>query len=225
MENVEEPYTKKDVYDWLEDGNTLEERDLSRGQLIGIHLPKLNLKGASFQDADVRYSNLAGANLENANLKGANLEGTRLTGANLAGANLEGAIVDKVNLWRADLKEACLRNATLIHASLRATRVDNVDFSNANLQGANLSGAKGCLSAKFDNANLRGVIAKFTGLDGRELGDVGAKIDSTSEDGLKTRVFDFFQVDEKPKNRLKKIVSSVFHGSTKIAKKIIPKKK
>jgi len=200
MQNQEEPYSKAEVRAWLEDGNTLEERDLSRTSLIGFSMPKLNLKGASFQGADLRYANLAGVRLEGANLKSANLRGVKLSGANLSGANLENALLDNANLWKADLREACFKNATLRHASLRATKVDKTDFSNADLQGANLTGAKGCLSAKFDNADLRGANAKFTGLDSRELMGVGAKVDDISEGRFKIRVFDFFKVEEKQKS-------------------------
>jgi uncharacterized protein YjbI with pentapeptide repeats len=185
------PYTKKDVLAWLKDRESLEYADLSGSKLIGVYLPRLNFKGASFQDADLRYAILAGAILEGVNLQGANLTGADLRGANLFEANLEHAKLDNADLLRADLRGACFKNATLTHASLRSADVSKADFTGADLRGVNLSGVKGCLSAKFSNADLRGARCDYTGLDEHELKDVGAKVDHTIT-GLKKRVFDYF---------------------------------
>ncbi len=225
MQNQEEPYSKEEVYAWLEDGNSLEERDLSGSRLTGVSMPKLNLKGVSFQDADLRRADLARVILKGANLQGANLRGVTLSGANLSGANLENAFLDNADLRRTDLRGACFKNATLSYASLRAAKVDKTDFSNANLQGANLTGAKGCLSAKFDNADLRGAIAKFTGLDSRELAEVGANVDDTSEGRFQIRVFDFFKVEDERKHYIASFFAYIFRIIGLLFKKLFSRKR
>ena len=60
-------------------------------------------------------------------------------------------------------------------------------YSRPNLRGTNLSGAKGCLSAKFNKADLRGTNVSYTGLDKVELESVGAKVDGNTK-GLKVYV-------------------------------------
>lgn len=197
MPSQEERYSKKDVYDWMEENETLEYADLRGSRLIGINLPKLSLKGVNFEGADLRYANLAGVILEGANLKNANLQGVKLTGASLVGANLENAHLDNANLIKTDLTGASLKNATLTHASLRTSLLKNTDFTNANLHGANLSGALECASAKFHNADLTDARGDYTGLDMQDLKKANAKVGGSMSTGFKTRVFDFFQTEKK----------------------------
>jgi uncharacterized protein YjbI with pentapeptide repeats len=73
---------------------------------------------------------------------------------------------------------------------MRSAIVTEADFTNADLRSANLSGAKGCLSAKFDNTNLRGTNLSYTGLDKVDLGKAGAKVDDNTK-GLKIHVLSF----------------------------------
>jgi uncharacterized protein YjbI with pentapeptide repeats len=180
----EEPYTTQDIHDFLKDGQSLEYADLSGSKLIGVHLPKISFKGASLQGADLRYANLAGAIFEEANLKGADLTGAKLTGADLSGANLEGAILSNANLVRTDLSGACFKDAKLIYTSLRTATISQTDFTGADLRGVNLSGAKECLTAIFNNADLRGARFDYTQLDKVDLQNVGAKVYG-NEQGLK----------------------------------------
>jgi uncharacterized protein YjbI with pentapeptide repeats len=185
--NQEEPYTKQDIHDFLKDGQSLEYADLSGSKLIGIHLPKISFKGASLQGADLRYANLAGTIFEEANLQGTDLTGAKLTGADLSGANLEGAILDNANLVRANLTKACFKDAKLVHTSMRAATLSQTDFTGADLRGVNLSGAKECLTATFDNADLRDARFDYTQLDKVDLEKAGAKVYG-NEQGLKNYV-------------------------------------
>jgi uncharacterized protein YjbI with pentapeptide repeats len=192
----QEVYTKKDLRRFLAEGISLEYADLRESELIGANIPKLNLTGANLQGADLRYANLAGAILEKANLEGAHLEGIKLTGANLSEANLDHAKLDNADLVRANLSKASFKKAILTYASLRSANTSETDFSGADLRGANLSGIKECVKARFDQSDLRGAWMEYTSLDEHELTAVGAKVDSYTK-GLKRRVFDFMQVEEK----------------------------
>ena len=175
MAAQKELYTTDDVHRWLEDGEPLDYTDFSGSKLIGLHLPKLSLKGASFREADLRYANLAGSNLEEADFTGALLAGIKLTGAVLRGAIFDNASLENSNLVRADLGGASLKSANLAFASLRAANVTNADFSQAKLQGVNFSGAEGCSSASFNGVDLSKARLRYTGLEMFDLLAKGAK--------------------------------------------------
>lgn len=189
------PYTKQNLRDWLELGDSLENADLERANLVGIHIPKINLKGANLKYADLRYANLAGTILEGACLEGANLLGAKLTGANLVRANLKDACLDNADLAKALLYEACFHNATLLYTSLRGAEIEDADFTEANLQCASLLGTKRCVPSQFKGADLRGARFDYARLDGVELKEVGAKLGDRKshlrEKGLLTKVFSF----------------------------------
>jgi len=204
MQTEVESYTKGDVLDWLEDKETLEYADLHGSRLVGIYLPKVNLKGADLSAADLRYANLTGVILEDANLQNANLMGVKLRGANLSGANLENAFLDNADLLKADLRRTCFKNAKLTYVSMRSVDISEADFSGADLRNVNLGGAKGCLKAKFDNADLRGARVEYTVLDKVTLEKVGAKVDGSTK-GLKVHVFDFIEVDDTTPGLIKRI--------------------
>lgn len=276
MSDSEKDYTRKDIREFLRQGDSLEEADLRKGQLMGANLPKQNLRGADLQGANLQYANLAGVMLEGANLQNANLTGSYLSGANLSKANLEGATLTNTDFVRAILQGASFKRATLLYASLRAANITDADFTGADLQQANLRGAKGCLatsiklterffdqigkgknavpadvirrlealknkeywddppskpkkaiekvfedlekeigdgqvdryraifmkhayashSRKFDNAKMKGANILETGMDQQELQAVGAEIDFDLERGWRTKVFNFFEVEE-----------------------------
>jgi serine/threonine protein kinase, bacterial len=102
-------------------------RDFASHTLEMLQLPRLDLSGATFHQANLKLVNLQGSLLVNADFGRANL-----SGANLRDANLFKAYLSNADLQDADLRGADLRNAYLLNANLRG----------ANLGGANLSGAK-----------------------------------------------------------------------------------
>ena len=102
-------------------------RDFASHILEMLQLPRLDLTGTTFHQANLKLVNLQGSILVNADFGRANL-----SGANLRDANLFKAYLSNADLQDADLRGADLRNAYLLNANLRG----------ANLGGANLTGAK-----------------------------------------------------------------------------------
>lgn len=103
------------------------KRDFASHDLAMLSVPKINLSGAVFHQANLSRINLQGASLFNADFGRANLNR-----ANLRDANLSRAYLSNADLEGADLRGADLSHAYLLNANLRG----------ANLCGANLTGAK-----------------------------------------------------------------------------------
>jgi serine/threonine-protein kinase len=103
------------------------KRDFASYDLNSLHVPKVNLSGATFNQANLSKINLQGANLFNADFGRANLNR----------ANLRDAIMIKAYMNNADLEGADLRGADLSQAYLL-----NANLRGANLCGTNLTGAK-----------------------------------------------------------------------------------
>jgi serine/threonine protein kinase, bacterial len=97
------------------------KRDFSGYDLSNLSLPRFDLSGAIFHEAQ----------LQNSDLRGADLNGANLGKASLVNTNLRNAKLQEAYLSYCDLQEADLRGADLSSAYL----------SNANLRGANLCGA------------------------------------------------------------------------------------
>jgi len=189
-----EPFTREEIEDCLQDGEGLEEADLKKSKLRGINLFKTSLKGADLENADLSDADLRGANFEEANLQGAILIGANLTRANLAKANLERARLDMAILTKSDLSRASLRKASLYHALIAGADIFQADFTGANLREAYLNGAENALTAKFDDADLCETQVLATLLDTRELGKGAQGGSKHSEYRWKTKVFDFFKI-------------------------------
>ncbi|MCG9891896.1 MAG: serine/threonine-protein kinase [Thermosynechococcaceae cyanobacterium MS004] len=102
------------------------KRDFSGCDLSNLSLPRCQLSGAIFHEAQLQNSDLRGADLN-----GANLGKASLVGVNLRNAKLQEAYLSFSDLEGADLRGADLSNAYLSNANLRGT----------NLCGANLMGA------------------------------------------------------------------------------------
>lgn len=101
-------------------------RDFSGYDLSHLSLPRAQLSGIVFHEAQLPKADLRGGDLNSSNLGRANL-----VGANLRNTNLQEAYLSYADLEGADLRGADLSNAYLSNANLRG----------ANLCGANLSGA------------------------------------------------------------------------------------
>ncbi|MGC8610658.1 MAG: pentapeptide repeat-containing protein, partial [Thermoplasmata archaeon] len=93
--------------------------NLEWANLAGLDLSEVNLVGANLLCANLARTDLRGANLERANLKFADLRGANLTGAILYRADLSGANLSGTILWHADLGESNLRDTILQRADLR----------------------------------------------------------------------------------------------------------
>lgn len=102
-------------------------RDFASHDFTALSFPKINLAGASFNQAKLTKANLQGANLFNVDFGRASL-----SSANLRDTNMGKAYLSFADLQGADLRGADLTNAYLSNANLRG----------ANLCGANLTGAK-----------------------------------------------------------------------------------
>lgn len=144
-----------------------EDRKELKG-VVGVPLPKADLRhanaaGVFLAKADLRWVNLFGADFEGANLQEADLFGAHLRSAELQGANLQGA-----NLQGADLLGAELQEANLQGASLQAVDLQGADLEKANLQGANLLGAE-LNGANFQRAELQGANLLAAKLEGTDL--------------------------------------------------------
>jgi serine/threonine protein kinase, bacterial len=102
------------------------KRDFSGHDLSNLSMPRAQLTGAIFHEAQLQNSDLRKAELNEANLGKASL-----VNANLRDANLQEAYLSYADLEGADLRGADLSRAYLSNANLRG----------ANLCGANLTGA------------------------------------------------------------------------------------
>jgi serine/threonine-protein kinase len=120
------PPTRLDA-DGLQSYYSKGRRDFASCDLNALQMPKANLAGATFHQANLSKINLQGANLFNADFGRATLNR-----ANLRDANLIKAYMNNADLESADLRGADLSQAYLLNANLRG----------ANLCGANLTGAK-----------------------------------------------------------------------------------
>lgn len=96
--------------------SSLENRDLSHTNLVGVTFVAAQMRGTNFQ----------GANLTNAIFtKGVLLK------ANLESANLTGALVDRVTLDSANLKNAIFTEATLTRSRFYDADITGADFTDA----------------------------------------------------------------------------------------------
>jgi hypothetical protein len=101
------------------------------------------LRGADWEEFDLKYANLAGVHLEGACLVGARLEGADLSYAHLEEAmlslaHLEGAWLEHAHLEGAWIGSAHLENAHLSHAHL-----EEAILNDTHLEGACLLGVSG----------------------------------------------------------------------------------
>jgi uncharacterized protein YjbI with pentapeptide repeats len=193
----------------------------------------------NFNNADLRWANLAEANLQIADLSDADLRDAKLTEADLSGANLEdanlsskypyienigGGVYHKIepnlggtNLSKAKLHRAKLRHATLIGVNLRNTDLYGADLSEAELIGSgmedvNLGGAD--LRVDLSNANLSGADLRGAYLRGANLR--GAKLVETNLRGA------VGITTEKLKQQVSSLEGAIMPDGSKIPDSISP---
>ena len=136
--------------------------------LLGLDVPKADLKRIDLRGADLREATLSGADLRNANLSEVNLQGANINGANLEGvdlcnANLYGVNFKHANLTKTNLKGANLTKANLSKANLAGAELAGVNLLEANLAGTNLT------NANLGQANLKGARLRETHREGADF--------------------------------------------------------
>jgi len=134
--------------------NPKQRPDLSNANLIKMHLPNVDFRGADLGDAKLSHADLTGARLRSARLCGAELYYAKLSGAKLPGADLSGARLNGAQITRADLlgvnlehafiQRANLQEANLFGANLMFSDMSHSDLTEADLTEAKLNGAKVC---------------------------------------------------------------------------------
>jgi len=174
-------FSKEEVLQRLEQGESLERADLSGLDLQGVCLVKANLARVDLAGANLSGADLRGANLTNASMREAFLSDTKLDGAVLRNADLDGA-----NLSAASLVDADLANANLEGANLERAQAHGAHFSHAVLTDARLGKAElgaDLRRAVLDETNLEE--ADLSAADLRDCELVTSILDGAILDGAK----------------------------------------
>ncbi len=124
---------------WREDNPNIAP-DLSKADIRGCKLQKINLINANLEETKLQYSNLFEANLEKAELSKAKLLEVNMQSANLKNANLSGAGLLESNLQFTNLENARLEGAQFNEGTI---------FNQTNIKGALLKNATGLTSAQI----------------------------------------------------------------------------
>jgi uncharacterized protein YjbI with pentapeptide repeats len=99
-----------------------------------------DLRGHTFEQAQLQFANFHGANLQGANLRAADARGAIFAVADLTRADCTGALLQGAHLQRARLAYTVFRQAFLLSAHLEFAFVEGADFSAANLEWAWVEG-------------------------------------------------------------------------------------
>jgi uncharacterized protein YjbI with pentapeptide repeats len=154
-------------------GASLQEADLSGADLKEANLSKADLSLAKLGNtglirADLGYALLTEADLTEADLSEAYLTGAGLGEAKLRGANLSGAKLGKTSLIRADLAGAYFVQADLTGAYLSGADLTGADFYEAFLSESVIRGAN-LTGAKLTKAVLTGADLRKANLTEADL--------------------------------------------------------
>jgi len=160
--------------EWVKtNGKKGKRADLSKMDLSGESLQKVNLlaadlsftvlKGANLSKSEFLMTDFSFADLRGAVLARADLRGVKMMRANLTGATMVGVVLSEVSIsmragageWRASLEKATLRGAMLNGAVMKNMDMEGADFREADLRDADLSGSM-LMDADFTDADLRG---------------------------------------------------------------------
>ena len=109
----------------------------------GIHVQRINLKGAWLADINLtgmilKRADLSGANLVRANLTGIDLVDADLSGADLGFSDLTGANLNWANLSGAHMREVSFRDVRLTFANLQGAGLARCDLRGANLRNSRM---------------------------------------------------------------------------------------
>ena len=103
--------------------------DYAKQSLIAADFHGQNLRGTTFNLANLRDADFSGADL-----RGASLFGAKLQDADLRGADLRDATLDSAIFRRADLRDARLDDAFAFNARFEGADVSGADFTNVLLR-------------------------------------------------------------------------------------------
>lgn len=150
-----------------------------------VDLVRVNLQGASLDNANLKRSELSGANLQGASLFNVNLKGSELFGANLQGAslfraNLQGASLVRANLQKAWLLSANLQRVSLTRANLRGAEIYGVNLKKAELCETNLQDIKFNSSTQWPTKEE---VAKAKNIPSELMQQLGLEPPAASEAG------------------------------------------
>jgi len=183
-------FTRQNREEALLQWNMLRKADLRHANFLGASLrgavlSKINLSGAAlkrvdfvrsqFINANLKEAHLVESNLQMADFSGANMQKARLYKANLQDGNFLFANFEDSSITHANLQKAKFNMANLKSSSLFRTDVRYADFEGADLQMAYLAQIKNLNNANLHNCNLQNA----TGLKGNEFAGAditGAKL-------------------------------------------------
>ena len=155
-------------------GTSLEGINLRKASFRNANLSGLNLANADLIDAKLQGANLLSTDLSRAQLQIANLSASVLLAAKLNGANAAGAIFDGANLSGACLDDANLHSASFIGSSLVSASIKKADLRRAVLVSANLTSTEPWEAILYDR--LAHKFAKISPLSSR-LGGIADLIE------------------------------------------------
>jgi uncharacterized protein YjbI with pentapeptide repeats len=150
-----------DFTDAVLEGCDLSGSNVGGGIFDRAHLQRANLchvdgRGATFPDAELKYTDFRKSDLRGVDLTSADLQFANLADADLRHGILLGASLRQAVLTGADLRGADLRDANLENADLSRARLADVDFRNADLHGAEFGGHASAMSALSRAKSLDG---------------------------------------------------------------------
>ncbi len=118
--------------------------DYAKQVLIGSDFSHRDLRGVTFNLANLLKADLSGSDLQGASLFGAKLQEANMSDTNLTDATLDSAILEGTNLTNAVLEDAFAFNARF-----KDVIIDGADFTNVPLRADEISSL--CASAKGVN--------------------------------------------------------------------------
>ena len=146
----------------------LPKIDFEGADLEGASLERAQLQGASLRDAQLEDAFFDGAQLQVVSFDGAQLQGASLLDTQLQGSSFDGAQLQGASLDGAQLQGASLDGAQLQGGSLHAAQLQGASLVGADLRGASLEGAD-LRGASLVAAQLQGASLKGARLQGASL--------------------------------------------------------
>ncbi|WP_395666552.1 pentapeptide repeat-containing protein [Methylocella sp.] len=142
-----------------------------------------DLRGARFDFADLRKSDLVGAKLSEASFSSARLDLTKLDLAQMQGASLNQAHLEGASLIQARLQDAALIGAYLQGAKLYMAQLQGATLNFARFQGASFDSAQ-MQGASLFGAELQGASLKQAQLQGASLDSAHLQCTSLDFDAM-----------------------------------------
>ncbi|WP_167015220.1 pentapeptide repeat-containing protein [Candidatus Pantoea multigeneris] len=135
----------------LPPGTKLTEKDLSKSELSGLHLPQMMFEKCNFSHSAMNNNRMVRAEIQDCDMSHCALQGTQLLAAMLFNCNLDHSDLTNASLAGARLKNCTLRNADLRSANLMNMQLLEVSLSATRFEGAKLEGS----SVTLNDAELK----------------------------------------------------------------------